>query len=45
VVASEVTNEDGRKVAVASETILILPDRPWERPVYVADELPTGADI
>jgi uncharacterized protein (TIGR00369 family) len=45
VVTSEVTNADGRKVAVASETILILPDRPWERPVYVVDELPPGADI
>ena len=39
-VASEVLNDDGKKVAVASETILILPGRPWERPVYVVDEVP-----
>jgi uncharacterized protein (TIGR00369 family) len=40
VVACEVVNESGKKVAVASETILILPGRPWERPVYVVDESP-----
>jgi uncharacterized protein (TIGR00369 family) len=43
-IASEVMNEEGKVVAVASETILILPDRPWERPVYVVDEMPPWAD-
>jgi acyl-coenzyme A thioesterase PaaI-like protein len=40
VVACEVLNDDAKKVAVATETILILPGRPWERPVYVVDEVP-----
>jgi uncharacterized protein (TIGR00369 family) len=40
VVASEVLNYQGKKVALATETILILPGRPWERPIYVVDEVP-----
>jgi len=43
VITSEVVNEDGKKIAVASETILILADRAWERPVYVVDEAPEWA--
>jgi uncharacterized protein (TIGR00369 family) len=40
VVAGEVTAANGKRVAVGNETILILPDRPWDRPVYVVDERP-----
>ena len=44
VVAGDVVNKDGKKVAIANETILILPDRPWERPVYVVDEAQPWTD-
>jgi len=40
VVSSELTAANGKRVAVANETTLILPGRPWDRPVYVVDEAP-----
>jgi uncharacterized protein (TIGR00369 family) len=43
VVNCEILNAGGKQVAVAGETILILPERSWERPVYVADEVLAGA--
>lgn len=38
VVSCEVTDDQSRVVAQASGSVLILPGRPWERPVHVADE-------
>src|SRR5919204_1430242 len=35
----EIVNADGKSVAVASGSVLILPGRPWDRPVFVQDEL------
>ena len=37
VVACEITDQRSRLVAQASGSVLILPGRPWERPVHVAD--------
>jgi uncharacterized protein (TIGR00369 family) len=37
VVSCEIT-DGGRVVAQASGSVLILPGRPWQRPVHVADE-------
>lgn len=34
---------DGRLVAIATESLLILPGRPWDRPVSVAHELTDGS--
>lgn len=48
VAGCEILNEAGKQVAVASETILILPGRSWDRPVYVADDVSAaapGADV
>lgn len=40
----EILNPAGKTVAMASGSVLILPGRPWDRPVSVEDELgPTGA--
>ncbi len=41
--ASEVENADGKLVAVAGGTSMILPGRPWHRPA-VADEEPPSAE-
>jgi uncharacterized protein (TIGR00369 family) len=43
VVGCEILNAAGKQVAVAGETILVLPDRSWDRPVYVQDEVLAGA--
>lgn len=39
VVSCEITDPRGKLVARASGSTLILPGRPWERPVHVADEI------
>ena len=39
VATCEITNEAGKTVAMANGSVLILPGRPWDRPVYVEDEL------
>lgn len=38
VVSCEIVDRAGRLVAQSSGSVLILPGRPWERPVHVADE-------
>lgn len=43
VVSCEILNAAGKQVAVAGETILILPGRSWDRPVSVADEVSAAA--
>ena len=46
VASCEIFDPSGKPAAMAAETILILPSRPWERPVYVGEEVPverTGA--
>jgi uncharacterized protein (TIGR00369 family) len=40
VVSSQIIDERDRLVATAVETMLILPGRPWDRPVNVGDEMP-----
>lgn len=40
VVSCEVVDPKGKPAAVATETILVLPGRPWERPVSVGEEMP-----
>ncbi|MGH2783876.1 MAG: PaaI family thioesterase, partial [Actinomycetota bacterium] len=39
VVHIEILNPEGKQVAIATESVLILPGRPWDRPVHVADEV------
>ena len=39
VVTCEIANAAGKPVAIASGSVLILPGRPWDRPVIVQDEL------
>ena len=39
VVTCEIVNAAGKVVAIASGSVLILPGRPWDRPVHVEDEL------
>ena len=39
VATCEIVNATGKAVAVASGSVLILPGRPWNRPVFVQDEL------
>jgi uncharacterized protein (TIGR00369 family) len=39
VATCEIVNASGKVVAVASGSVLILPGRPWHRPVFVQDEL------
>lgn len=39
VATCEITNEAGKTVAIANGSVLILPGRPWDRPVYVEEEL------
>jgi uncharacterized protein (TIGR00369 family) len=43
VASSEITNADGKSVAVASGTSMILPGRPWHRPAIPAEEAPPPA--
>jgi uncharacterized protein (TIGR00369 family) len=43
VVTCEIVNAAGKVVAIASGSVLILPGRPWDRPVYVEDELASTA--
>lgn len=40
VVSCEIVDARDKLVATAVETMLILPGRPWERPVVVGDEVP-----
>jgi hypothetical protein len=42
---AELVDADGKRVAVATGTGMILPDRPWhpDRPVDPADEPPASA--
>lgn len=40
VVSCQITDARDKLVATATETILVLPGRPWERPVQVGDEVP-----
>jgi uncharacterized protein (TIGR00369 family) len=44
VASAEVTDADGKRVALATGTSMVLPDRPWhpERPVVPADEASGG---
>jgi uncharacterized protein (TIGR00369 family) len=39
VATCEIINAEGKTVAMATASVLILPGRPWDRPVYVEDEL------
>ena len=39
VATCEIVNAEGKTVAMATASVLILPGRPWDRPVYVEDEL------
>ncbi len=43
VVTCEIINAEGKTVAMATASVLILPGRPWDRPVYVEDELMSTA--
>lgn len=43
VVTCEIINAEGKTVAMATASVLILPNRPWDRPVYVEDELTSQA--
>jgi uncharacterized protein (TIGR00369 family) len=40
VASSEITNADGKSVAVAIGTSMILPGRPWHRPAIPSEEAP-----
>jgi uncharacterized protein (TIGR00369 family) len=42
VTTCDVLDEAGKRVAVANETMVVLPQRPWERPVPVAEEQLAG---
>jgi len=42
VVNCEITDSHGKLAAQATGSVLILPGRPWERPVHVADEITLG---
>jgi uncharacterized protein (TIGR00369 family) len=42
IVNCDVRNPDGKLVAMSNESVLILPGRSWDRPVYVADEITAG---
>jgi acyl-coenzyme A thioesterase PaaI-like protein len=35
---------EGKLVAIANETALVLPDRGWDQPIDVADEVGPPAD-
>ena len=43
IIQTEVRSED-KLVALANETLLILPDRGWDKPVNVADEIVPPSD-
>ena len=42
VASGEIVSESGKVAAVVSGSVLILPGRPWNRPVSVEDELAAG---
>ena len=42
--ACEIMNATGKVVAIASGSVLILPGRPWDRPVFVQDELASNGE-
>lgn len=37
-VTCELLNDQGKRVALASETVLVLPGRPWDRAIAVSEE-------
>lgn len=43
VATCEIVNPAGKAVAIANGSVLILPGRPWNRPVFVQDELVSGS--
>jgi uncharacterized protein (TIGR00369 family) len=43
IVSCEVTDPEAKLVAMASESVLILPGRPWDRPIHLGDEV-TGEE-
>jgi len=43
VVTCEIINAERKTVAMATASVLILPGRPWDRPVYVEDEVTSTA--
>ena len=43
VATCEIANAAGKAVAIANGSVLILPGRPWDRPVFVQDELATAS--
>jgi uncharacterized protein (TIGR00369 family) len=45
VASSEIVNADGKSVAVASGTSMILPGRPWHRPAAPVEEAPPPSPI
>jgi len=44
IVHCEILSAEGKPVAIANESILILPGRPWARPVHVAEEASVNED-
>ena len=44
VVSCDIVDGDERVIAQASGSVLILPGRPWQRPVHVADEFTQDLD-
>jgi uncharacterized protein (TIGR00369 family) len=42
IVNCEVRNPEGKLLAMANASNLILPGRPWDRPVYIAEEMTAG---
>ncbi len=44
IVHCEILGVDGKQVAIANESIMILPGRPWERPVHVSEETQASDD-
>ena len=43
VATCEIINAESKTLAMATASVLILPGRPWDRPVYVEDELTSHA--
>lgn len=45
IVQCEITNGAGKLVAMASESFLVLPGRPWDRSLNVAEEIGATIDV
>jgi uncharacterized protein (TIGR00369 family) len=45
VATCEIANKAGKTVAMANGSVLILPGRPWDRPVHVEDELASTSGL